>query len=240
MFNLTGRTALVTGAGQGMGFGIAKALSGARAKVYINDLHEDRAVKAANTIGGHAQALSGDITNEDVRQSFAADIPTLDILVHNAGVPEGMASSVAQADKLSDADYERQMDINFHAVRGLNKLFLPSMVAAEHGRILIIASEAHRMGIAMGLSHYAAAKAANLGYMRALAAEVGRKGVTVNALSLGAMNNFEGHEHSAKATLVGRSGTPEDVGAAALYLCSDEAGWMTGQTIPLNGGACTA
>ena len=92
----------------------------------------------------------------------------------------------------------------------------------------------------MGLTHYAAAKAASLGYMRALAAEVGRDGVTVNALSLGAMNNFEGHERSAMGTLIGRAGTPQDVGAAALYLCSDEASWMTGQTIALNGGASTA
>jgi NAD(P)-dependent dehydrogenase (short-subunit alcohol dehydrogenase family) len=92
----------------------------------------------------------------------------------------------------------------------------------------------------MGLSHYAAAKSAALGYMRQLAAEVGHCGVTINALSLGSMNNFEGHERAAQTTIVGRAGTPEDVGAASLYLCSDEASWITGQTIPLNGGACTA
>jgi len=240
MFNLTGRTALVTGAGQGMGFGVAQALVGAGAKVYINDLYEDRAIKAVNIIGENTQAIPGDITNEDIRQSFVAKIPTLDILVHNAGVPEGMSGSIAQADNLTDADYQAQMDLNHHAVRALCKHFVPNMCARGHGRIMIVTSEAHRMGVAMGLSHYAAAKAATLGYMRALAAEVGRKGVTINALSLGAMNNFEGHEHSAQNTLIGRSGSPEDVGAAALYLCSDEAGWMTGQTIPLNGGACTA
>ncbi|MEP3890558.1 MAG: SDR family oxidoreductase [Hellea sp.] len=240
MFNLTKRTALVTGAGQGMGLGVAQALARAGAKVYINDLYEDRAIKAAKSVGDNAQALPGDITSPDIRQNFAAKIPTLDILVHNAGVPEGMSGSIAQADKLTEADYQKQMDLNHHAVRALCKLFVPAMCDRGHGRVMIVTSESHRMGIAMGLSHYAAAKAATLGYMRALAAEVGRKGVTINALSLGAMNNFEGHEHSAKNTLIGRSGSPEDVGAAALYLCSDEAGWMTGQTIPLNGGACTA
>jgi len=240
MFNLTGRTALVTGAGQGMGLGVAQALADAGAKVFVNDLYEDRAIKAANIVGENARALPGDITNESVRQNFVAEIPKLDILVHNAGVPEGMASSISQADKLTDADYQKQMDLNHHAVRALCKHFVPAMCERGHGRVMIVSSESHRMGIAMGLSHYAAAKAATLGYMRALAAEVGRKGVTVNALSLGAMNNFEGHEHSAKNTLIGRSGSPEDVGAAALYLCSDEASWMTGQTIPLNGGACTA
>ena len=114
------------------------------------------------------------------------------------------------------------------------------MRARGRGRVLIITSESHRLGLSMGLSHYTAAKAATLGYMRALAAEVARDGVTVNALSLGTMNNFEGHERAAVSTLVGRAGTPQDVGAASLYLCSDEASWMTGQTIALNGGACTA
>lgn len=240
MFDLTGRTALVTGAGQGMGFGVAQSLAQAGAHVYVNDLYEDRAVDAARAIRENAQALPGDITREDVRQSFVAEIPELDILVHNAGVPKGMAASIAQADKLTEADYEKQMNLNHHAIRALCKHFVPDMCRRGHGRVMIVTSESHRLAVAMGLSHYAAAKAATLGYMRALAAEIGRKGVTINALSLGAMNNFEGHEHSAKSTLVGRAGTPEDVGAAALYLCSDEAGWMTGQTIPLNGGACTA
>lgn len=238
LFNLKGRTALITGAGQGMGFGMAEALKMSGAEVYINDLHPDRAEGAAAKIG--ASALPGDITDANVRGSFAAKLPVLDILIHNAGVPEGMASSIAQADKLSEADYARQMDLNHHAVRGLCRLFLPGMRARGHGRILIITSESHRLGLSMGLSHYAAAKSASLGYMRALAAETGRDGVTVNALSLGTMNNFEGSERAAASTMIGRAGSPQDAGAAALYLCSDEAGWMTGQTIPLNGGACTA
>ena len=220
--------------------GIARALSNAGAHVYINDLYEQRAVDAANDIAGIAEALHGDITSADVRQSFTKEIQELDILVNNAGVPEGMPTSLAHADKLSEDDYKRQMDLNHHAVRGLCSLFLPGMRDRGHGRIMITTSESHRLGLAMGLSHYAAAKSATLGYMRALAAEVGHDGVTVNALSLGTMNNFDGHERAAVSTLIGRAGTPEDVGAAALYLCSDEAGWMTGQTIPLNGGACTA
>ncbi|RGP39530.1 3-oxoacyl-[acyl-carrier-protein] reductase [Altererythrobacter insulae] len=76
--------------------------------------------------------------------------------------------------------------------------------------------------------------------MRTLSAEVGKKGVTVNALSLGAMNNHGYDDIAAKVTAVGRAGTPEDVGAAAAYLVSNEASWMTGQTIALNGGSCTA
>lgn len=240
MFDLTGRKALITGAGQGMGQGIARSLAAHGAQVFINDLHADRADQATESIGKMATSLPGDITQKDVRDRFIAAAPDLDILVNNAGVPEGMPTSLAHASQLSDQDYARQMDLNHHAVRSLCQLFLPGMRERGHGRVLIITSESHRLGLAMGLSHYAAAKAATLGYMRALAAEVGHDGVTVNALSLGTMNNFDGHERAATSTLIGRAGTPEDVGAAALYLCSNEAGWMTGQTLPLNGGACTA
>jgi len=151
-----------------------------------------------------------------------------------------MPTSLRYADQLEDEDYQRQMNLNHHAIRKLCKLFIPAMKARGHGRILVITSEAHRLGIPIGLSHYAAAKAATIGYMRHLAAELGKSGITANALSLGTMNNFEGHERAATSTLIGRAGTPQDVGAAALYLCSNEASWMTGQTIPLNGGACTA
>lgn len=238
LFNLSGRKALITGAGQGMGFGIAKALAQHGVDVYINDLYADRAEAAANSI--KATSVAGDITNAETRQFIATEIGPLDILVHNAGVPEGMSTSLARASELSEADYARQMDLNHHAVRELCYLFLPYMQENNHGRILIITSEAHRIGLPMGLSHYAAAKAATLGYMRAIAAEYGHDGVTVNALSLGTMNNFDGHERAAASTLIGRAGNPDDVGAAALYLCSDEAGWMTGQTLPLNGGSCTA
>ena len=238
MFNLTGRTALVTGAGQGMGLGIAKTLTDAGAKVYVNDLYADRANIAAKTIG--ANALPGDITDANIRKAFLETTGGVDILVNNAGVPIEMPTSLRQAHELDEVDYQRQLDLNYHAIRGLCMTFLPGMKAKKHGRIMITTSESHRLGFAMGLSHYAAAKSAALGYMRQLAAEVGHHGITVNALSLGSMNNFDGHERAAHTTMVGRAGTPEDVGAAALYLCSDEASWMTGQTIPLNGGACTA
>ena len=238
MFDLTGRTALVTGAGQGMGLGIAKALAGAGASVFVNDIHDARAKQGAAETGG--TALTGDITKAATLKGFKDKIGALDILVNNAGVPDGMVTSLAQAGDLSEESYKGQMELNHIAVRKLCDLFVPDMRARGHGRVLVISSESHRLGLSMGLSHYTAAKAATLGYMRALAAEVGRDGVTVNALSLGTMNNFEGHERAAISTLIGRAGTPQDVGAAALFLCSNEASWMTGQTIALNGGACTA
>ena len=238
MFNLKNRKALITGAGQGMGLGIAKALKDAGASVFVNDLYPERAQAAADEIG--ASALPGDITDPGVRETFLGATGGVDILVNNAGVPIEMPTRLRQAHELDEIDYQRQLDLNFHAIRGLCMLFIPKMKAQNHGRIMITTSESHRLGLAMGLSHYASAKSAALGYMRALAAEVGHNGITVNALSLGTMNNFEGHERAAQSTLIGRAGTPQDVGAASLYLCSDEASWMTGQTIALNGGACTA
>lgn len=243
MFDLTTRCALITGAGRGMGVGIAQALGAHGAQIFINDLIAERAEHTAAKLRAkhiNATAIAADITDAKARQTLKKDIGTVDILVNNAGVPESMPTSLRQAADLTEADYQTQLDLNYHAIRELCRLFVPAMRAQQHGRILIITSESHRLGLALGLSHYAGAKAATLGYMRALAAELGHDGITINALSLGTMNNFDGHERAAISTLVGRAGTPQDVGAAALYLCSDEASWITGQTLALNGGACTA
>lgn len=248
MFHLENRTALVTGAGQGMGAGIVAALSAHGAHVFVNDLFEERALETVERVtrqGGKATVAAGDITKPEVRESIRtiveAETNGLDILVNNAGVPVDMPTSLNTHDALSDETYEYQLSLNFHAVRHFCKIFTPAMRAQKRGRILIITSESWRLGQEFGLTHYAAAKAACIGFMRNFAKEVGRDGVTINALSLGSMNNFDDFSDiGARITAVGRAGTPEDVGAAALYLVSDEASWMTGQTIALNGGSCTA
>ncbi len=246
LFNLTGRVALVTGAGRGMGLGVARTLGRLGARVGVNDFFADRAEAAAQALadaGVTALALPGDITRADERAAIVERLVQafgpVDLLVNNAGVPPGMESRLRKFKDLSDDDFEQQLDLNLRAVTGLTRLVLPGMCTRGFGRIVIVSSESWRVGIAFGLSNYAAAKAAALGFMRQLAHEVGRKGVTVNAVSLGTMNNF-GYEEQAKATAVGRAGTPEDVGALVAYLVSDEAGWMTGQTLALNGGAITA
>jgi 2-hydroxycyclohexanecarboxyl-CoA dehydrogenase len=112
MFNLDGRKALITGAGQGMGLGIAKALKDAGAEVYINDLYKDRAEFAANKVG--ATAISGDITDANIRESFLEITKGVDILINNAGVPVEMPTSLNQADMLQENDYQRQLDLNFN------------------------------------------------------------------------------------------------------------------------------
>ncbi|NDB16948.1 MAG: SDR family oxidoreductase, partial [Gammaproteobacteria bacterium] len=163
----------------------------------------------------------------------------IDVLVNNAGVPLGMSTSLRTFEHLGSADFERQLDLNFRAVVNLCRAVLPAMRQRKFGRIVTISSESWRLGQSMGLTDYAAAKAATIGFMRNLCKEVGPDGVTVNVLSLGAMNNYGYDDIARKVTAVGRAGTPEDVGAAVAYLVANEASWMTGQMIPLNGGSTT-
>ena len=245
MFDLSGRVALITGAGRGMGLGVARTLGRLGAKVAVNDYFADRAQAAAQGLlaeGLQAVAVPGDITRPEVREAVVAATRSafgdVDLLINNAGVPPGMESNLRKFRDLTEADFEQQLDLNLRAITGLTRLVLPAMIERGFGRIVIVSSESWRVGIGFGLTNYAAAKAAALGFMRQLSHEVGRKGVTVNAVSLGTMNNF-GYDEQTKATAVGRAGTPEDVGALVAYLVSNEAGWMTGQTLPLNGGEIT-
>jgi NAD(P)-dependent dehydrogenase (short-subunit alcohol dehydrogenase family) len=247
LFDLSGRIALVTGSGQGMGLGIVRALATQGAHVIINDYYAERAGKAAQALraeGFQVCAAPGDITKPEVREQIIdlgrQEFGNIDILVNNAGVPPGMPDSLRQFKDLEDKDFELQLDLNLRAVIGLTRLVMDGMCERKFGRIVIISSESWRVGLSYGLSNYAAAKAAALGFMRQLSHEVGRSGVTANALSLGCMNNF-GYDETAKATTaVGRAGTPEDVGAAVAFLASSEASWMTGQVLALNGGSVTA
>lgn len=247
LFDLTGRVALVTGAGRGMGLGVARALAVQGASVAINDYFPERAEAAAKALqaeGLKAFPAPGDITRPEIREQVVTAVRQglgeIDILVNNAGVPQGMPDSLRQFKDLREEDFELQLDLNLHAVTGLTRLVIGGMCERGFGRVVIISSESWRVGLAFGLSNYAAAKAAALGFMRHLAHEVGRDGVTANALSLGTMNNFPGYETQAKATPVGRAGSPDDVGAAVAYLASSEAAWMTGQVLALNGGSVTA
>lgn len=244
LFDLSGRVALITGAGQGIGVGVARALARQGARVAVNDLFAERAQATVGQLrseGLQALASPADITDGVAREAMVTHVRhhlgEIDILVNNAGVPPGMSTSLRQFKDLGDADFERQLDLNLRAVLGLTRLVVGGMCARRFGRIVIISSESWRVGLSFGLSNYAAAKAAALGFMRQLAHEVGKQGVTTNAVSLGTMNNY-GYEDRASA--VGRTGTPDDVGAAVAYLASAESSWMTGQVLPLNGGAITA
>lgn len=246
LFALDERVALVTGAGRGMGLGITRSLARQGARVALNDFFAERAEQAAAALRAEGLAVHpvpGDITQPAVRKAIVAaterELGPIDTLVHNAGVPPGMESNLKPFAALDDADFERQLDLNLRAITALTRLVIDGMCQRRFGRIVIVSSESWRIGLRFGLTNYAAAKAAALGFMRHLAHEVGRQGVTVNAVSLGTMNNFGYDEIAKNTTAVGRAGTPEDVGAAVAWLASAEAAWYTGQTMALNGGSST-
>jgi NAD(P)-dependent dehydrogenase (short-subunit alcohol dehydrogenase family) len=247
MFDLSRRVALVTGAGQGVGAGIARALAAQGAAVAVNDLHAERADQTAGAIralGGKAHAVVFDVTDRravegGVRRIEAALRP-VDVLVNNAGVPEGMTfASFAQMDP---SEWRRYIDLNMYGVFNCTKAVIAGMCARAFGRVITISSAGGLFGSPLGISLYGASKGGAIAFMRHLAMEVAGSGVTANTLALGLMANMaDKTEMAAFAQTVpgGRVGTPEDAGAAVVYLASDEAGFMTGQTIVLNGGSQT-
>jgi len=227
------RVALVTGAGQGVGAGIARALAEHGVAVVVNDLFPDRAEAVAAEVGGRAVAF--DVTDLDaVRAGFATAGP-VDILVNNAGIP---ADGFPQVDfKDSDPElWRRFVDLNLYGVLNCTHTVLPGMCDRGWGRVITISSEAGRVGLPIRVALYGAAKAGALGLTKHLAHEVGRFGVTCNALTLGTM---EGVPLDPSRVPIPRLGTGGDVGAMVAFLASDAAEWITGQVIGVNGGAVT-
>jgi len=247
MFDLTGRKALVTGAGRGVGEGIAQQLARAGAALAINDLHEERARSAAERIqaaGGRAVAAAFDVADyaavEAGIAAAEADIGALDILVNNAGIPEGMG--IRPFRETDPAAWRPYVDVNLFGVMNCSRAVINGMCARGHGRILTISSGAGTVGLSLGVSPYAAGKGGGISFMRHLALESARQGVTANTLAIGMIDNHADPsvtEHLAAQIPVGRLGQPSDIAALCLYLVSDEAAWMTGQTLELNGGSVT-
>ena len=248
MFDLSGRVALVTGAGQNVGAGIAHALASRGAAVAVNDVVGERAEAVAASLvaaGGSSVAAPFDVTQPDAVMRGIGDVTASlgppDILVNNAGVPEGMAVMPFRSmDHRRWADF---VDLNLYGVLHCTRAVIDGMCDRGWGRVLTISSGAGQVGLAVGVSLYGAAKGAAIAFMRHLALEVAGSGVTANTLALGLMDNVGDAEvtRALRATIpVGRLGTPEDVGAAAVFLASDEAAWITGQTLGVNGGSTTS
>ncbi len=239
MFSLDGRTALVTGAGRGVGAGIARALAEQGAFVVVNDLFAERAENTAKEIGGRARACAFDVTDAAAIQHVLGS-SEIDILVNNAGVPaDGMALESFR--DMSPDDWERFVELNLYGVLRCTRAVLDGMCERSWGRIITISSEAGRVGIPIGVALYGAAKAAAIGFTRHLALEVAGHGVTANCITLGAMDNIPPEALSSLTRNIprGRAGSPLDAGAAVAYLASEEASWVTGQTLPVNGGTAT-
>lgn len=247
MFDLTGRHALVTGAGQGVGQGVAERLAQSGATVAINDLHEDRAQSVAEKItaaGGKSVAAVFDVGDYDaVEAGIAAAekaIGALDILVNNAGIPESMG--VQPFRETDPAAWRPYIDVNLYGVMNCSRAVVNGMCERGRGRIITISSGAGTVGLNLGVSPYAAGKGGGISFMRHLALETARSGVTANTIAIGMIDNHGDPSvtaHLAKTIPVGRLGQPEDIAPLCLYLASDEASWMTGQTIELNGGSVT-
>jgi len=247
MFDLTGRVALVTGGGRGIGAATAEALVSRGAAVVVNDLHEDRAADVAQRLrsaGGRATVATADVSDAAaITAAFGAaadELGPVDILVNNAGIPESGVPMSAFADSRPE-DWEAMLRLNAIGIMNCTLAALPSMTERGWGRIVTMTSDSGRTGEPQ-LAAYAASKAAAAGFVRSLSKEVGASGVTCNSLSLGTVLPDdhamapEAYERHARRYAVRRLGRPADVAAAVVWLASDEAGWVTGQTIPVNGG----
>ncbi|MDG2304495.1 MAG: SDR family NAD(P)-dependent oxidoreductase [Candidatus Binatia bacterium] len=246
MFDLTGRSALVTGAGQGLGAGIARHLAEQGAHVIVNDLVASKAASTVATIqelGGNAEPLAFDVTQlEAVEQALAAR--PLDIVINNAG---NAGATVMQPTPFRDMDpkqWAAPIDVNLHGVMNVTRTVLPGMCERQFGRLITISSGAGVIGLPIGVAPYGAAKGGAISFMRHMAIENASFGVTANSLALGLMEMTDIHNPDlvtklAKQVPCGRLGTGDDVGPACIWLASNEASWVTGQTIHVSGGSVT-
>jgi NAD(P)-dependent dehydrogenase (short-subunit alcohol dehydrogenase family) len=176
-------------------------------------------------------------------EGMRSSVGRIDILVNNAGNAGANTMAPTQFRDLDQSQWDRFIDINLWGVVNCTKAVIDGMCDRGWGRVITISSGAGVIGMRLGVSLYAAGKGGAISFMRHVAVEVADRGVTANTLALGLMGTFTpsgATESLARAIPVGRLGSPDDVGAACVYLASDEAAWMTGQTINLNGGAVTS
>ena len=241
MFNLDGKTALVTGASGGIGSAIARALASQGARVGLSGTREDVLAALATEIGARAEVIPADLGAEGGVDTLARDaetsLGTVDILVNNAGITrDGLAM------RMSDEDWQRVLDVNLTAGFRLIRALLRGMMKRRWGRIVGVTSIVGVTGNA-GQANYAASKAGMIGLTKALAQEVAARGITVNCVAPGFietdMTSALGEDQRARlltATPAGRLGQPDDIASAVLYLASPEASYVTGQTLHVNGG----
>lgn len=241
MFDLTDQKALVTGASGGIGGAIARALHAQGATVALAGTREPALQALADELGKRTHVLTADLSQPDeperlIKEADAA-LGQLDILVSNAGVTrDGLAM------RMKDEDWQAVLEVNLTASFRLIRAALRGMLRRRHGRIVCVTS---LVGVAgnPGQANYAASKAGIIGMAKSIAAEVATRGITVNCIAPGfittAMTDKMTEDQRARgvaAIPMERFGTPEEIAAAAIYLASGEAGYVTGQTLHVNGG----
>lgn len=243
---LAGKVALVTGAGSATGIGnaSARALAAAGAKVVLADIDVDGAIRNAHEIGDAGRAIHMDVTDESSVQAAVAEIGPIDILVNNAGITQRVPIW-----ELSTQDFDRLLSINLRGGFLCLKAVVAGMMARRWGRIIWISSVAGKQGGGIiGTAHYAASKAGVIGLCHAAARELGPYGITSNAIAPGfiltgiatkaldADQEIEIDRRISATAPVRRSGLPEDVAAAVAFLASEEASYVTGEVLDVNGG----
>ncbi len=241
MFDLSGKTALVTGASGGIGSAIARAIHAQGGAVALSGTRQAALDALAAELGERVAVCPADLREagsaEALIAAAEAALGPLAILVNNAGLTRDMLAL-----RMADADWQGVLDVDLSAPFRLIRAALRGMLKRRAGRIINIASIVGVTGNA-GQSNYAAAKAGLIGMSKSLAQEVGSRGVTVNVIAPGFVQTAmtDGLAETQKTKLLdaiplGRMGRPEDIAAAAVYLAADEAAWVTGATLHVNGG----
>jgi len=241
MFALGGKTALVTGASGGIGAAVAKALAAGGAQVALSGTRVEKLEALAGEIGDAAKPFAVDLSNADDAASLPGQVEAafgqLDIVVNNAGITRDQLAMRMKPD-----DWAAVLDVNLTATFRIAQAALRGMMKRRWGRVVNITSITGAVGNP-GQANYAAAKAGVVGWSKAMAIEVASRGVTVNCVAPGfvatAMTDVlsdDVKESVASRVPMGRMGAPDDIAAAVRYLASEEAGYVTGATLHVNGG----
>ena len=241
MFSLNGKTALVTGATGGIGGAIAKALHAQGASVAISGRNEAKLNELAGELGERVHVVAADLSSAEgvdaLVKAAEEKLGQIDILVNNAGLTKDGLSM-----RMKDEDWQQVIDVNMSATFKLARACQRGMMKRRWGRIINIASVVGVTGNP-GQCNYVASKAGMIGWSKAMAAEIASRNITVNCVAPGfiatAMTEVLTDDQKANinATIpAGKMGTSEDIAAAVAYLASEEAGYVTGSTIHVNGG----
>ena len=241
MFDLSGQTALVTGASGGIGGAIARALHGQGAQVMVAGTRRNALSTLAAELGERTHIGLADLDDPAAADRLVKDAEAamgrVDILVNNAGITRDMLAL-----RMDDESWRAVIEVNLTAAFRLTRMVLRGMVRRRHGRVIGVTSVVAITGNA-GQANYAAAKAAMIGMSKSIAAEIAGRGITVNCIAPGAIATAMTEKLTAEqrarlltAIPAERFGAPEDVAAAVIFLASREAGYVTGQTLHVNGG----
>ena len=241
MFDLDGKGALVTGASGGIGGAIAHTLHGCGAQVALGGRNTERLAALAAELGRGAHVAAADLARPEAAEALVKEAESalgrVDILVNNAGLARD-----ALVMRMRDEDWQAVLDVNLTAAFRLSRAALRGMIRARWGRIITITSVVGATGNP-GQANYAASKAGLVGLTKALAAEVASRGITVNCIAPGFISTAmteslspDQKEDLLRAIPARRFGSPEEVAGSVAFLASDEASYITGQSLHVNGG----